>query len=41
MADWDYEQWRVRSLAAGAFAHLVNDCDPDVLLAAIRDATAI
>jgi DNA-binding NarL/FixJ family response regulator len=41
MADWDYDLWRVRSLAAGAFAHLVNDCDPDVLLAAIRDATAI
>jgi DNA-binding NarL/FixJ family response regulator len=40
MADWDYERRRVRSLAAGAFAHLVNDCDPDALLEAIRGAAA-
>jgi DNA-binding NarL/FixJ family response regulator len=40
MADWDYELRRMRSLAAGAFAHLVDDCDPDVLLGAIREAAA-
>jgi DNA-binding NarL/FixJ family response regulator len=40
MADWDYDLRRVRALSAGAFAHLVNDCDPDALLEAIREAAA-
>lgn len=40
MAGWDYELRRARSLAAGAFTHLLTDCDPDVLLEAIRAAAA-
>lgn len=40
LADWGSARLRARALDAGASAHLLKDCDPDVLLGAIRTAAA-